>query len=647
MQAVQGHPVISVERDRTGSKCDVGRAERVSTGFRYGHTPNGLQAGTTVGVARPYLDWPIGRDLLLPGFIPMNGYSKDTVMRSIHCFTLVGLAMLGCGVTEDPDTPTLASGPVINSLRVALPDDAAPLEEQILTYFIEEPNNLDVSLDNYGVKGADPWLFERLTMFDENDVLSPGAADRWEASEDGRVWTFHLRQDAKWSDGHPLTAHDFEYTFKRFLDPNEGNVFAFLFYDIKNGRAFSQGDIKNRDLVGVRAVDDLTLEIEAEGPCPYLPYIMAYNSAAPVPPWQVEKYDRRWTEAGNMVSNFSYKLVEWVPDRYLRYNLNTYYNGPYKGRLEEIKLKFITAGVHPGTTPYENNEVDLQIGITSNDLGVIEGNPDLSNQLHSNPHFQTWYLYFQTAEPPFNDLRVRQAFSHAIDRDTITRVILKGHGTPAYTMLSEGFPGYTGDKLKQIQRYDPDLARKRLAEAGYPGGRGFPKIEFWQRQANTNQMAIAQAIQAMLDDNLGIRSEIKNQEIGLYMDNMYQYSIPFGLIPYQYDYPDPQNMLSQVWHSQPKGHGRHDWKHEEFDRLVDLGGTTMNHEERMKYYADAERYLVEDVGGVFIYHTHNLELRKPWLKGYSPNKFGRDMFWGNRTKLMEFYIGNNVERRVK
>lgn len=569
-------------------------------------------------------------------------------------FAALVLALLmtlatACGPSVDDgnNARIASSGPVVNSSGKTLPPDAAPLDEQVLMYFIEEPKTLDVSMDNYGVKGADPWLFERLVMFDENDEAGPGAAERWEPSEDGRVWTFYLRPGARWSDGHPVTAHDFEYTFKRFLDPNEGNVFAFLFYDIKNARPFNHGDIKDRDKVGVRAIDDLTLEIEAEGPCPYLPFIMAYNSAAPVPPWQVEKYGRRWTEAGKMVSNYSYRLDEWIHDRYIQYTLNPHYNGPYKGSLERVRLKFINTGSHPGIAPYENNEVDRQDNISASDLGVIERDPALSQELKSNPHFQTWYLFFQTAKPPFNDLRVRQAFSHAIDRETICNVILKGHGTPAYTMLPPGFPGYTGDKLKDIQRYDPALAQKRLAEAGYPGGRGFPTVEFWLRQADPNQMAIAQGIQQMLKETLGIDTVIKNQEIGLYMDNMYRYEIPFSLIPYQYDYPDPHNMLSQVWHSQPVGHGRHDWVNRTFDRLLEQGGTTMDQNLRMNLYAEAERVLVEDVGGVFIYHTHILELRKPWVKGLTPSRSGRDLFWGNHTNLMDIYIGDNVEPRVK
>lgn len=558
------------------------------------------------------------------------------------------LLALACG-GEKPDNaaPKPSSGPIVNSAGVQLPPDAAPLEEQVLSYFIEEPKNLDVSMDNYGVKGADPWLFERLVMFDPDDIAAPGAADSWEPSADGRIWTFHLRKDAKWSDGHPVTAHDFEFTFKRFLDPAEGNVFAFLFYDIKNARAFNHGDIKDRNAVGVKAIDDLTLQVEAEGPCPYLPFVLAYNSAAPVPSWQVEKYGRRWTEPGNMVSNYGYKLTEWMHDKHILYDLNPYYNGRYKGRAEKIKLKFILEGAYPGVAPYENNEVDLQANVSTTDLNLIEQNPELNSELHSNPHFQTWYLYFQTAKPPFNDLRVRQAISRAIDRDQICKVVLKGHGTPAYTMLPPGFPGYTGDELKGVQQYDLPQARKLLADAGYPGGKRFPKFQFWLRQADPNQMAIALAIQQMLKENLGLETEIRNQEIGVYMDNMYKYDIPFGLIPYQYDYPDPHNMLSQVWHSQPAGHGRHDWKNEVFDQQVDSGGTTIDQAERMTHYALAERALVEDVGGVFIYHTHVLELRKPWVKGLNKNVFGSDMFWGNRSSIMAMYIGKNVEKRVK
>lgn len=567
-----------------------------------------------------------------------------TYINRLPAFLLFIVLVIGCANEHGPTEPTI-DGPFINSLGRQLPADAAPLHEQVLMYFIEEPKTLDVSLDNYGVKGSDPHLFERLTMFDANDVLRPGVADRWESSEDGLIWTFYLRKGAKWSDGRPLTAHDFEYTFKRFLDPNEGNVFAFLFYNIKNAREFNHGKLTEPDSVGVRAIGDLMLEVEVKAPCPYLPFIMAYNSAAPVPPWQVKKYGRRWTEPENMVSNYSYKLEEWITDRYMSFDLNQHYNGAYPGYLEKIKLKFIVEGTHPGIMPYANKEVDRQT-VFAQFLGEINKDPILNQELISNPHFQTWYLFFQTKSAPFNDVRVRRAVSHAIDREVICKFILQGHGTPAYTMLPPNFPGYTGEKLKNIQRFDISEARRLLSAAGYPGGKGFPIMEFWLRQADPNQMSIAEAIQEMLRENLGLRVEIRNQEIGNYMNNMYEYSIPFGFIPYQYDYPDPENMLSQVWHSQPVGHGRHDWRNDAFDRLVEAGGTTLGNDKRMQFYAEAEQILVEDVGGVFVYHANVLELRKPWFKGLKPNDWGQDLFWGNRTNLMDVYIGNNVEKRV-
>ncbi len=549
----------------------------------------------------------------------------------------------GCAV-DDVSIENAQNESIINSLGRKLPSDAAPLNKQILSYFIEEPQTLDVSIDNYGVKGSDLFLFERLTMFDHDDLLRSGVASHWESSEDGRIWTFYLRKDARWSDGRELTANDFEYTFKRFLDPKEGNAFAFLFYQIKNARAFNHGVIDDPNLLGINALDKNILQITTENPCPYLPFIMAYNSAAPVPSWQVKKYGKRWTLPENMVSNYSYKLSEWITDRYISYELNPYYNGPYPGYLEKIKLKFIGIGQHPGISPYENNEVDRQ-QIVAQYLKQVEDTPELKRQLTSNPHFQTWYLFFRTRVPPFNDLRIRRAISHAIDREAICNVILQGHGTPAYTMLPPGFPGYTGDKLKTVQNFDLDKARGLLKEAGFPRGKGFPTIELWLRQADLTQMAIAQMIQSVFKDELGIRVKIKNQEIGLYMKNMYDYTIPFGLIPYQYDYPDPENMLTQVWHSQPLGYGRQDWKNKSFDSLLKAGGITMDTAERMKFYGEAEKILVTDVGGVFIYHTHVLDLRKPWFKGLETNSWGQDLFWGNRTNLMDIYIGNTVEER--
>ena len=171
---------------------------------------------------------------------------------------------ISCDQVQDSGVRT------VNSLGRMLPDDAAPQQDQIFRYMFREPTTLDISVAAYEADGTF-FAFERLLLLDENNKLVPAAAESWESSPDGKVWTFHLRSGAQWSDGRPVTAHDFEYSYRRMLDPASGNIYAFLYYDIKGGRSFNQGDSDDPSEVGVRAIDDSTFVIETEGPCPYLP----------------------------------------------------------------------------------------------------------------------------------------------------------------------------------------------------------------------------------------------------------------------------------------------------------------------------------------------------------------------------------------
>ena len=184
--------------------------------------------------------------------------------------------------------PTVEIIPEEETAAKPLPPDAAPPERQVYRYFSGEPSSLDVSVALYESLGS-AFLFERLCMLDHSDELIPGAADRWENSSDGRTWTFYLHPGARWSDGTPVTAHDFEYTYKRLLHPDSGNVYAFFYYDIKGARAYNQRKTYDPNGLGVRAVDDLTLVIETEEPCAYFPYVTSYTASSPVPSWQVEK----------------------------------------------------------------------------------------------------------------------------------------------------------------------------------------------------------------------------------------------------------------------------------------------------------------------------------------------------------------------
>lgn len=526
---------------------------------------------------------------------------------------------------------------VTNSLHKTLPPDAAPPAQQVFRYLLEEPVSYDVGVAFYAAQGALP-LFERLAMLDENLALVPGAAMRWVVSKDGRAWTFHLRPGARWSDGRPVIARDFEYAYKRFLNPAEASSYAFLYYEIKGARAFNQGQTKNPDTVGVRAVDDMTLLIETEKPCPYLPYITAFASSAPVPSWQVEKYGRKWSEPKTFVSNSSYILSAWEKGRQAILSLNPRYNGPYPGYLEKIIQIFTTGNM--GTAPYENGEVDVT-GVSVTDLPRLERHPTLRSELVRFSYPETRYLFFRTRQPPFDNLKVRQAISHAIDREALCRVALRGLATPAYTMLPSGFPGSAEDESGTIQAYDPDLARRLLKEAGYPNGAGFPTLDLWLGFTNQDWMLLAQAVQAMLKSNLGISVNVKATGWQLFMDNMFQWQIPMGLGVFNADYPDPNNLLAMLWRSQPVDYGRHDWRHPEFDRLVDAASYELGHEKRMELYRKADRLLAEDVGAVFILHPLTAELRKPWLKGIPVNKRGDPILTLFGLEHTRVYIGKH------
>ena len=544
---------------------------------------------------------------------------------------VTALLLTICGLSVFTSHP---EAQVRNAVGKVMPADAAPPDRQVFRFLNDEPTNLDIGMAIYEVGGI-VFLFERLTMLDHDNRVIPGAASEWTSSEDQTRWTFQMRSGARWSDGRPVTAHDFEYSYKRMLDPASGSGYAFFYYNIKGARAFNTGQNTDPSSVGVYAEDDMTLVIETEGPCPYLPMIAAFFTSIPVPRWQVERFGPRWASDENVVSNSSYKVEGWRIGERLTLSLDTFYNGPVKGYFSEIHSIFKNQG-NTGLLSYENDELDL-VQIDVRDLNRVEGDPELSSDLHKYMDFNAIYLFFRTREGVFSDHRVRQAISHAIDRDALCNIVLRGTALPAYTMLPPGFPGYSGDKLKDVQRFDPELARRLLAEAGYPNGRRFPSVDIWLRNDPYRIMA-AEAISGMLSNNLGLKVGVRNMENRVYSEAMAQYRIDFSMIPFMFDFPDPHNLLGMVWHSQPVGAGRHDWMNAEFDRLIDEAARETDEERRFEMYNEAERILVEDVGGVFLYHDYFLQLRKPWLAGWQKDSMGQEPFFIDNSTITDLYI---------
>lgn len=518
---------------------------------------------------------------------------------------------------------------VVNVLGKVFPPDAAPLKYQIYQFLADEPTSLDVSANLY-VGHWNEFLFESLLARDENGALIPAAADRWTVSPDGKKWTFYLRKTGKWSDGRPVTANDFVYTFRRALAQETANPYAALYFDIKGARTYNQTARGDASALGVRAPDAYTLIVETEHPAPYMGMILSFPTSMPVPRWQVEKYGAKWTEAGACVTNSSYQLTEWKHGSHMDFELNPYYDGPVKGYVAKIHRVFR----HPSSAnllPYENNEVGMaEVG--ANELVQVQRNPELSGQLSSNPTDGTWYLFFQTRQAPFNDKRVRQAIAHAVDREAICRVVLRGAAEPAYSMLPRTFEAAID--AKSSQAFNPVLAKKLMAEAGFPGGRGFPKVVVWLREAAPETRLVAEAVQSMLQEHLGIGVTFRSADYAVFTSNMFNWNIPMGLVPFYGDYRDPKNMLDMIWRSTERGRTRHDWNNPAFTQLLDQADSEPNTTRRTELYRRAGRLMADEAGAVFIYHPIANTLYKPWLKGLKTNKFG-----GKTFNVTDVYIG--------
>lgn len=546
-----------------------------------------------------------------------------------------------CGPSSDtPQGPSSTSR--VNAVGKTLPEDAAPLDQQYLRLNMIEPSTLDVGISLFDAQ-FNAFLFEQLVVFDDNLELKPAAAASWSVGEDKKTWTFNIRPGAKWSDGRPLTAHDFEWSFRRLIDPTSGNIFAYFYYPIKGAKAINTGLTTDPSTIGVRAVDDQRLEIETEEPCSFFPYILAFFTSVPAPRWQVEKYGVSWTEPENCVSNSTWQLASWDKNIGMTYTLNPHYNGPLKGYLERLDFKFNLPGWR-GLPSYENNEFD-RIGVSGPDLQRAKIDPTLSKELITFPNFGTYYTIFQTTKPPFNNIKLRQAIAHAIDRESICNIVLGGAATPAYGMLPKGFPGYQVDRIRDHQAFDPDKARQLLSEAGYPGGRGLPALELWVRgePPTSDEMNVVVAIQEMLKEHLNINMKIRQQSTNAFNAFMRNHEIPWGFLWFNMDYPDPSDMIAVPWRSQPAGAGRQDWRNSVFDQLVDDAAQEFDDVKRVRMYQDAEEILAREAAGVFLYNMVNASLSKPWVKGIDMNKYGDRRWQGVAPSFASLYVGRHPD----
>ena len=320
---------------------------------------------------------------------------------------------------------------------------------------------------------------------------------------------------------------------------------------------------------------------------------------------------------------------------------NDKYSGPFPPQMDKIVINFMDEQAR--WAAYKNGELDAigggyQADLPPSAMAEIMASPELKKQLISWPNFMTYYLFFDTWNKPFDNLKVRQAFSHAVDRDKLVNGPLKYQGVSAYTMNPPGFPGESVKVLKDVQTFDPKLAAKLMEEAGFPGGKGFPKLTLFLRNGAPALVSAAEGIAGMLKENLGVTVEIQNLDYSLYTEKMRNQKknkggdFIFAMVPYEFDFVDGSNMLSPWGGCEKSGTtdmsampGRHTWYNKDFNKLLcDAGAIIGDEAKRNTMYQQAEKILVEDVALVPVYHPIFAAMVKPDIKGamFAPDKDG-------------------------
>ncbi len=491
-------------------------------------------------------------------------------------------------------------------------------------WYQNDPASHDFNKDLYCQGQSALWA--GLMKFNADFQAVPYVAAKVTPNKDGSVWTFQIRKDSRWSDGGPCGARDFEYSWKRQLDPATAAPYASFLYDIKNGEAFNKKQVTDPGQVGVRAKDDWTLEVTLEGPRGYFPVLAAYLAALPAHKASVEKYADKWTEAANIVSNGPFLLETWEHNKVMVFRKNKHFFDAKNVLLDKVTVPIIP--VASGALPYENNELDLT-SLQTADLKRFQSAPSLQKDVFRYPFPGTWYLTPQVTKPPFDNVKVRRAVAHAIDRESVVKVS-QGFAVPAHSMIPPGFPGALDDKkIRDLQRFDPKQAMAELKGTPYAGGKNWPKIALSMRDEALGSKPLAEAVQAVLLENLNMKTELEVLEPRVFRDRLWKQDLQFVWIRWFMDYPDPHNEYFDTFYGKKTTGKRQAWSNAAFDKELEAGRDTRDPKARLAHYAKAEEILQADVGYIPVAWLVRWAAAKPPVRGIEKNKRGEFVVDGN------------------
>ncbi|MCB0348757.1 MAG: peptide ABC transporter substrate-binding protein, partial [Bdellovibrionales bacterium] len=453
-------------------------------------------------------------------------------------------------------------------------------------------------------------LMEGLTEYNFDDpelTLQPGLAEKWSSSKDAKTWTFTLRKNVTWSDGVPLTTKHVLDGWVRLLSPSTASEYAYFLYNIKNGEKFSKGEVKDASQLGIKAIDDQTIEVQLENTMSFFPYLLTHTSTFPVRLDLIEKFGDKWTDAANFVGLGPYSLKVWDHDKALVLERNDKYYG--QPAILKNVIYYMISELSTAINLFDAGKLDALDELPKSEMAALTMRPE--HKKHSFLVLQ--YYGFNVEKPPFNNINLRKAIAHAIDKKEIVEV-MGSQDIPLKSWVPAGMFGYEPDIGLD---FDVEKAKEYLKKAGYEDAAKVPRLTL-AFNTNENHQKVAENVQAQLKRNLGINLELKNEEWKVYLANLKADAHPMFRMGWVADYPDPDNFLNLMISGSQNNRSR--WKNKEYDRLISQGASELDKEKRRKIYQNAQKILVEDdVPGIPLFTSVHHYMVAERVENYPAN----------------------------
>lgn len=505
---------------------------------------------------------------------------------------VVCVIVSGCTTVEKPDT-----------VSYVLEAEPASLDPAMTTALPE--NNTELQ------------LFEGLTRLDDQNIPQPALAERWDISPDGKVYTFHLRPGIQWSDGTPITAQEIEYSWKRVMNPDVASENAYMMFVIDKAEEYFNKKATADD-VGVKALDDQTLEVRLKNPTAYFLNLTAFHCYYPVPRKLVEANPDTWAaDAEGMVTSGPYTITKWIHSSEIDMVKNERYWDKDAVKLDHLVFP-ISDSQATRLTLVESNQANM----------TVEPPPSEQDRLEKlglyqvAPYLGAYYYVFNVKAPPFDDVRVRKAFALAVERQNLIQHIVRGRKEAAYAWVPPGITDtVTGTDFRKdggnLITEDAAQARQYLQDAGYTDANPLPDVTIL---FNTNEMhkAVAEALQAMWQQNLGVHVTLMNQESKVFMATRAQGDYQLARASWIADYIDPMTFLDVFTDSENDAQ----YHNPVYDDLIAKAKATNDETQRLAYMHEAEQILFDDCVIIPIYYTTQPYVVQPYVKGYHWSPLG-------------------------